>query len=74
MTVDDGEEKEIVLAENGFDTADDGGAVGVANFFGDHAHGESALDAEGARQEIRAIVELAGRFEDAVAGVFGDTA
>jgi len=74
MAVDDGEEKEIVFAEDGFDTADDRGAVGIADFLGDDADGVAALDAERTREEIRTIVELASGLEDAVAGVFGDAA
>lgn len=74
MAVDNGEEKEIAFAKDGFDAADDRCAVGIADFFGDDADGVAALDAEGACEEIRAIVELASGFEDAVTGVFGDAA
>ena len=74
MVVGDGEEEEIVLAEEGFDTADDCCAVGIADFLGDHADGVAALDAERTREEIRTIVELVSGLEDAVAGVFGDGA
>ena len=74
MAVDDGEKEKIVLAEEGFDTADDSGAVDIADFLGDDAHGVAALDAERTREEIRAIVELVSRLEDAVFRAFGNRA
>lgn len=74
MAVDDGEEEEIVLAEFGLDAADEICTVGVADFFGDDADRVAALDAKGAREEIRAIVEFAGGLENALPGVFGNGA
>ena len=74
MAVGDGEKKEIVLAEEGFDAADDRCAVSIADFLGDDADGVAALDAERTREEIRAIVELVSGLDDAIAGAFGDGA
>ncbi len=74
MAVGDGEEEEVVLAENSFDATDDGRSVGVADFLGDHADGVAALYTERACEEIRAIVELASGLDDTVAGFFGDGA
>ena len=74
MVVGDGQEEEIVLAEEPFDAADDHCAVGITNFLGDYADGVGALHAERTREQIRMILKLPGGLEDAVARVFRDGA
>ena len=74
MAVRDGEKKVIILSQEGLDTADDGRAVGIADFLGNHAHRVGALHAERTREKIWAIVELASGLDDTIAGFFGDGA
>ena len=74
MVVGDGEEEEIVFTEEGFNPIDDGSAIEIADFLGDDADGVAALDAERTGEEIRAIVELAGSFDDAGASALGNGA
>src|SRR5450759_3307069 len=55
-----------------FDAAQHQGLVALAYFRYDHADGEAALGAQGAGQEIGAIVELVRRGENLVLSRFGN--
>jgi len=52
MPVDHGEEEIIVLAQKFFDAADHHRAVGVANFFGNHANRVSPFQSQGAGKKL----------------------
>ena len=52
MPMDHGEEEIIVLAQKFFDAANHHRAVGVANFFGDHANGVGTFQAQSAGKKF----------------------
>src|ERR1700691_3800131 len=66
VAVSYGEEKEILLAEITFDSANHQGAVGVADFYSDHSDCMAALHLQGSREKIRLVVQFARRGQDAV--------
>src|SRR5882762_11962475 len=71
VTVDHGEEEIIVLAQIFFDSANHHRAVGVANFFGDHANGVGTFQAQSASKKVGAVIERLGGFNDAIFCVLG---
>src|SRR5205807_6109801 len=72
MPVDHRQEEIIALAQIFFDTADHQRAVGVANFFGDHADCVSSFQAQSARKKVRPVIERFRGFDDAILGVLGN--
>src|SRR6266851_1683157 len=65
MPVDYGEEEIIVLAQEFFNAADYHRAIGVADFFGDHANRIGSLQAQGACKKVRPVIECFCSFDDA---------
>src|SRR5215469_5485941 len=72
MTVNDRQEEVIVLSQVFFNPADDHGAVGIANLFGDHANGVGPLQAQSSREEVWPVVQRLCCFNNAVLGVVRD--
>jgi hypothetical protein len=72
VPVDHGEEKIIVFAQIFFDAADHHRAIGVADFFGDHANRIGSLQAQCAGKKVRPVIECLRGFDDAILCVRGD--
>ncbi len=68
----DSEKEEFIFAKVRFDAANDEATVSIADFFGNNADGVGALNTERARQEVGAIIQHPGSFENSLAGVFRD--
>src|ERR1700680_1672754 len=69
MAVNHGEEEEMVLPQIFLNAANDQGAVGVTNLFGDDADGVGAPKAKRASEIVGAVIEILGRRNDAFLGV-----
>ena len=67
------DKKEVVLFQKAIlDSAEDGRGISFTDFRDNYANSEAAAQTQGARQQIRPIIELLRGLEYEVFGFFGD--
>jgi len=74
MPVRDSEKEVAHLSQVRFDAADHRRAIGVANFFRDHADHEGPLVAQASGKKVRMIIQLFRCGVDAFFGLLGNRA